>query len=186
MSDKNADATQADADADDQSQADTTTKATQADADETISLDEAKKLRSENASLRKRAKDAEMKAQAAESAKQQREEAEAKEQGKWEELAKKYEGEIDTLKQQIATRDQADVKATIAKKHGIPDDLIPMLQGETEDDIDASAKTVAKHLKVRESTDIDAGVKTQNGERKKAETDKKAFADPARWGLRQR
>ena len=186
MSDKNADATQADADADDQSQADTTSKATQADAEETISLDEAKKLRSEAAGLRKRLKDAETKAQAAEAAKQQREEAEAKEQGKWEEIAKKREGELADLNRKLAERDQADAKAAIAKKHGIPDDLVSLLQGETDDDIDASARTLAKHLKVRESTDIDAGVKTQNGERKKAETDKKAFADPTRWGLRPR
>jgi hypothetical protein len=52
------------ADADAQSQADTSTDtATQADAAETLSLDDAKKLRSEAQSLRKRLKDAESKVQ---------------------------------------------------------------------------------------------------------------------------
>ncbi len=60
------DATQADAES--QSQADTNDNAAQADATETISLDDAKKLRSEAQSLRKRLKDAESKVQAAEEA----------------------------------------------------------------------------------------------------------------------
>lgn len=69
MSDQQSDAPQADADA--QSQADiqnTDTTESQADTNPSISLDEAKKLRSEAAGLRKRLKDAESKVQAAEDA----------------------------------------------------------------------------------------------------------------------
>lgn len=66
MTDTESQASQADDAA--QSQADTTTQQSQADQPESISLDEAKKLRSEAASLRKRLKDAESKAQAAEDA----------------------------------------------------------------------------------------------------------------------
>lgn len=70
MSEQQSEATQAEAGA--QSQADTQStddSATQAEASqESISLDEAKKLRSEASSLRKRLKDAESKVQAAEEA----------------------------------------------------------------------------------------------------------------------
>lgn len=61
MTDAQADATQADADS--QSQADTSSDSPA--EQETISLDEARKLRSEASGLRKRLKDAETKAQAA-------------------------------------------------------------------------------------------------------------------------
>lgn len=118
-----------------------------------------------------------------EAEKKKRDEDKATENGEFEKLANDRAAEIEDLKQQIKDRDAKDTKAAIAKKHGIPDELIAMLQGETEDDIEASAKTVAKHLKVRDTTDIDAGEKSQTKSKDKT-PDKKAFADPARWGLR--
>lgn len=167
------DATQADADA--QSQADThADDATQAEASkETISLDEARKLRSEAASLRKRLKDAEDAAQAAA-------DADAKAKGEWEKIAQKRQEELDALKAQLAERDLRERKAAIAKAAGLPDDLADRLKGETDEDLETDAKALAKHLKAQDAPDTDAGKRTPTGLKK---PDKSAFADPARWGL---
>jgi len=117
-------------------------------------------------------------------AQQDREEAEAKEKGEWEKLAKDRADKIAELEAQLAERQTTDLKASIARKHSIPDDLIPLLQGESEDDIEASAKTLAKHVKQREAPDTDAGERTPAGAKKKAgEKNKANYADPAYWGL---
>lgn len=170
------DATQADADA--QSQADTTiADATRADASkETISLEEAKKLRSEAANLRKRLKDAEDAAQAAA-------DTEAKAKGEWEDIAKKREAELAEATRQLAERDMNDLKRTIAADEGLPVDLALRLQGDDEDALRTDAKALAKHLKVKDPGDTDAGDRTKPGQKK---PDKNAFADPARWGLGKR
>lgn len=163
MSDKNADATQADADADAQSQADTITTETQAESEETISLEKAKELRSEAANLRKRLKDAETKAQAAEKATKDREDTEAKEQGKWAEIAKKREDELNELTKKLAERDLSDLKRSVAAKNGLPDDLIDRLHGDTEEELSEDALKLAKLVKTREAPDTDADRRTTPG-----------------------
>lgn len=168
------DATQADAAA--QSQADThEDDATQADASkETISLDEARKLRSEAASLRKRLKDAEDAAQAAA-------DADAKAKGEWEKIAQKRQEELDALKAQLADRDLRDRKAAIAKAAKLPDDMADRLRGETDEELEADAKELAKHLRTQDAPENDTGERTPKGTKK---PDKGAWSDPARWGLR--
>lgn len=175
------DATQADAAT--QSQADTTHDATQADAEETISLDEARKMRAEAQSLRKRLKDAETKAQAAEENDRKARDAKAKEQGEWEKIAKDREAELEAIKADLAARDLNDRKTAIAKAAGLPDDLATRLQGETDEELEADAKGMAKLLRVQEAPENDAGERTPKGTKK---PDKNAWSDPAKWGLRQR
>lgn len=168
------DATQADADA--QSQADTTQDdATQADASkDTISLDEARKLRSEANNLRKRLKDAEDAAQAAAH-------AEAKKKGEWETVAKKLESELAEANQKLAERDLKDRRIAAAKAAKLPDDMADRLRGETDEELEADAKDLAKHLRTQEAPENDAGERTPRGTKK---PDKNAWSDPAKWGLR--
>ncbi len=172
MTDKNADATQADADADAQSQADTTTTETQVDSDDTISLEKAKELRSEAANLRKRLKDAENKAQAAEKATKDREDAEAQEQGKWQEIAKKRDDELSDIRKQLADRDLSDLKRSVATKHGIPDDLMDRLHGDTEETLTEDALKLAKLVVTRQApeTDADRRTTTRTSTKKQGDT----------------
>ncbi len=153
------DATQADATA--QSQADDD-NATQADAQETISLDEAKKLRSEAASLRKRLKDAETKAQAAEAKDRQAQEAKAKQKGEWEKVAQQRADDLAEAQRKLAERDLKDMKVAVAEKAGIPKDLVDLLTGTTVDELEAVAKTLAKHIAPRDAADTDAGKRSSS------------------------
>lgn len=185
MAESDAQATQVDASADDQSQVDTTSGESQEDSSrdsDTLTREQAKKLRSEAANLRQRLKDAEARAQAAEKAQRDRDEAEKREQGKWEEIAKAREDELAQLKRDIAERDLRDRKTAIAKAHDLPDEFVERLKGETDEELEADAKAIAKLLKIREVPDNDAGQRTPPGNKNR---DKKQFADPARWGLRQ-
>ncbi|MDQ3540260.1 MAG: hypothetical protein M3440_06185 [Chloroflexota bacterium] len=153
------DATQADAAP--QSQADDDT-ATQADAQETISLDEAKKLRSEAASLRKRLKDAETKAQAAEVKDRQAQEAKAKEQGEWEKVAQQRADDLAEAQRKLAERDLKDMKVAAAKKAGLPDDLVDRLAGTTAEELETDAKALAKHIAPRDAAETDAGKRSSS------------------------
>ena len=112
---------------------------------------------------------------------QEAEDAKAKEQGEWESIAAKRDEEIAELRKQIAERDQRDRRAAIAKAHNIPDELTGLLTGDTDEEMEEVAKSLAKHIAARSVPDNDAGERTPRGAKK---TDKSQFADPARWGLR--
>lgn len=134
-----------------------------------------KKAESEVKSLAKRIEDFERR-------ERERDEQAAKDQGKWEEIAKAREDELAQLKREIAERDLRDRKTAIAKAHDLPDEFVERLKGETDEELEADAKAIAKLLKIREVPDNDAGQRTPPGNKNR---DKKQFADPARWGLRQ-
>jgi hypothetical protein len=157
------DATQVDADA--QSQADTVLASeSQAESQpETISLEEAKKLRSEAASLRKRLRDAESKAQAAEEKDRAAAQAKAQEEGDFKKLYEDAQAKYADLEAQLKTRDLRDRKAAAARKHNLPDDLADRLSGQTDEELEADAKALAKHIAPRESVDNDAGKRSAAG-----------------------
>ena len=73
--------------------------------------------------------------------------------------------------------------STIAKTAGLPEDLADRQKGETDEELEADAKAMAKHLKAQDAPDNDAGKRTAPGLKK---PDKSAYADPARWGLQTR
>jgi hypothetical protein len=116
-----------------------------------------------------------------EKAQQERDTEAAKAKGEWETIAKQREDELAALKAQINDRDLRDRKTAIAKAAGLPDDLAGRLQGETDDELEADAKALAKHLKAQDAPDNDAGKRTAPGQKK---PDKSEFSNPAKWGLR--
>lgn len=156
------DATQADAES--QSQADTSNdRESQAESHaETISLDDARKLRSEAANLRKRLKDAESIAQAAETKQREAAEAKAKEEGDYKHLLEEREKELAELRDTLTSRDRDDLRATIARKHNLPEAAVKYLSGDDEDSIEASAKELAKLTARSEDVDTDSGKRTSN------------------------
>lgn len=58
----------------------------------------------------------------------------------------------DDLKASELTR----VRDKVALKHNLPDDIAELLKGDSEDDLEAHAKTLAKHVKTDKSADADA------------------------------
>ena len=118
----------------------------------------------------------------------------AKEQGKFEDLYKaeqakveKLEGKITELQDEIKEREKKDLRKKIASDHRLPDELVDRLQGETEEELVADAKALAKTFKVQEEgegetkgppsrkkpSDIDVGKGTRpirpTGERKESD-----------------
>jgi hypothetical protein len=99
---------------------------------ETISLEEAKKLRQEAHSLRRRMHEFEAKAKAEEDAKL----------SETERLRKK----LDEAQAALKAKELADMRLKAAKAAGLAEVLADRLQGETEDDLAVDALTLAKAM----------------------------------------
>ena len=107
--------------------------------------------------------DLEKRVAAFEQAQKDAEDAAAKEQGKWEEIAAKREQELADLRKQLADRDLADLRRTIARKHHLTDDALEFVIGEDEAAIEASVKKLAKLAAHREDVDTDSGKPNAGG-----------------------
>lgn len=77
--------------------------------------------------------------------------------GQFEKLATDRQAEIEDLKRQIAERDAQALRAKIAAKHKLPEELASRLQGESESDLEADAKALAKLVKPPVAPDTEAG-----------------------------
>ena len=139
------------------------------------------KVSEERRQARERAQKAEQELSKLQASQREAEEAKAKEEGKFKELLEAREKELEALKQDIAKRDLQARKAAIAKTHGIPDEFVDRLKGDTDEDLENDAKAVAKLLTKRDAPDTDGGAKTPAGVKKPNKSD---YSDPARWGLR--
>lgn len=80
--------------------------------------------------------------------------------GEWEKLAKDREAENAELKRMIDERDRQDRKRAAAKKHNLADEWIERLSGETDEDLDADAKALAKMVGSREAPETDTEKRT--------------------------
>lgn len=118
-----------------------------------------------------------------EKAQKDRDDADAKAKGEWEKVATERQQELDQLKADLAARDMRDRKIAAATAANLPKDMAERLRGETDEELEADAKELAKHLRTQEAPDNDAGERTPKGIKK---PDKNAWSDPAKWGLRQR
>jgi uncharacterized protein (DUF885 family) len=81
----------------------------------------------------------------------------AKDAGNYKELADKYEAEIETLREELESRDRQSLRERIAVKHKLPADLAIRLRGETEAELEDDAKTLAKLVTARPAPDTEAG-----------------------------
>ena len=85
--------------------------------------------------------------------------------GNWEKIAKDREDEINQLKADAAKRDLDDLKRRVGKHKdfNLPDDLIDLLRGETEDELRAHAKKLAAHVAKQDGPDTDSGKRGNGG-----------------------
>lgn len=109
--------------------------------------DEIKRLREESKQhrltareLEKRLKDFDAKAKAADD-----EKLVANQEGM--KLAEKYKAEAEAARTELAKLQLTALRERIARKNGLPDELAARLRGETEDEINADAVELAKHIK---------------------------------------
>lgn len=68
----------------------------------------------------------------------------AEDEGEWEKLAASRQKKIEELEADIAQRDLSILRATIAKKHNIPDDVIDLIDGDDEETLDNNARRLSK------------------------------------------
>jgi hypothetical protein len=104
--------------------------------------------------------DLEKRIAAFEQAQKDAEDAAAKESGKWEEIASKREQEANDLRAQLEARDREALRASIARKHRLPDDALEFVTGDDEAAIEASVKKLAKLAARDEDVDTDSGKRT--------------------------
>lgn len=107
-------------------------------------------------------------------------EAKAKEEGRYKELLEERERELREKEAQLADRDRQTWRLKAATKHGIPDDLVDRITGDSEEAMDADAKTLATFLKAKDAPDTDNGPRPP----RTPKADPKRYQDFAKWGLR--
>lgn len=110
---------------------------------------------------------------------------EAAEQGDYKTLYEELQGKHEEMEQSIAARDLKDRKQAIAKAAGLPAEMYDRLQGESDEDLKADAKAMAKLLATPDAPEIDTGNTAPGKPRRRAG---KGDADedlktPAAWGL---
>ena len=71
----------------------------------------------------------------------------AEQQGEYKKLYEDLRVEHDKLKDELDARDLMDRKRDIARQHGIPEEFVDRLRGDTDEEIEADAKEVAKAIK---------------------------------------
>lgn len=91
---------------------------------------------------------------------------EAKAKGEWEKVATDREAEIAQLKREKAELERRGLVAKVAARHRLPESLAGRLLGETEDEIEADAKAIAKELGARAAPETEAGAGTNGTSRK--------------------
>lgn len=114
-------------------------------------------------------------------AQKDRDDEEARKKGEWEKLAKDRETELADLKAKLAAQDRQAWRLKAAAKHGIPDELVNRISGDTEADMDDDAKALAKHLTGKAAPETDAGKQTAKASGK---PDPNRYQDFAKWGIR--
>lgn len=81
----------------------------------------------------------------------------AKEQGNFKALYEAEQVKRETLERDLETRDRADLVRRVAEKHKLPAAMAKRLTGETEADLDADAKDLAKLITTDRVVDTETG-----------------------------
>lgn len=121
-----------------------------------------------------------------ESVEQQARLDEAKKQGDYKTLYEAEKEKREALERDIADRERADKKRVIATKHGLPAEMASRLTGETDEELEADAKALAKLVKVPAPDDTDLGStgnrRRRSGGRRKDDNGPDPRS-PEAWGL---
>lgn len=118
----------------------------------------------------KRANDAEGKLAADAAAKAKAATKKAEDDGNWQKLADDRAAEVETLRTQLKERDRQALITRMAAKHKLPEAFAERLKGETEDELEADAKELAKHVGVRQAPDTEGGAGARSGSRTTQQT----------------
>lgn len=113
---------------------------------EAFSREYVQELRAENAQRRKEARELQKRLEELESTRKQVEEKELVENQKWQQLAEKREKELAELKAALETERINNMRVRIGSEFKLPAKLQARLQGNTEDEIRADAKSLAEEL----------------------------------------
>ena len=143
-----------------QPQAGTPTDKPQAGASsetEVVSLEEARKLRSEAQNLRTRLKALEKAEEDRERESKRQAEMAAEANAEWQQLAEQRKNRVEELERQIQQRELDLHRSAEGAKNRIPADLIPFIPGNTREEITAAAKVFAKHMVPPQAPDTEAG-----------------------------
>lgn len=84
--------------------------------------------------------------------------------GKWEEVAKGHEAEIERLKGDLAKRDYERDFDKAVREAKLPDDLVEFVRGDTYDEMLASAQKLAERVSRQDAPDNDTGKRSANGQ----------------------
>jgi ATPase subunit of ABC transporter with duplicated ATPase domains len=115
------------------------------------------KVRAEAATYRKNATDFEKAQQAAE-------EQRLREQNQWQKLAETYKADLDRITAERDAEHRKTLMAQAAVKHKLPAELAELLKGETEEELDAHAASLAKLIvPVAPNTETGRAGATGNG-----------------------
>ena len=113
----------------------------------------------------KRAKAAETELAKINAAKVTADEETAKRNGEFERL---YQAEIakrESTEKELATERRTALVGRVAAKHKLPEAFSERLRGETEEELEADAKELAKHVGVRHAPDTEGGAGSRSGVR---------------------
>lgn len=93
--------------------------------------------------------------------KKQADEAKLAQDNEWKTLAEQRQQEILDLNAKVAKQEQDALRSRIGAKHKLPEKLIDRIRGETEADMEADAKDLAKTVKAPDAPETDAGKGSQ-------------------------
>lgn len=97
-------------------------------------------------------------------------EAKAREEGKFKDLLDAREKELADLRADLARRELTEKRRAVARKYELPDDLADRLVGDTDEDMDADAKRLAKLFAREDGPDTDSGKRSATGTGSKKST----------------
>ena len=100
---------------------------------------------------------------------QQAEQVRLAEQGEYKTLHEQAEARARELEGEVQTLRLENLRASVAAKHKLPEDIGRLLQGDTKEQMDAHAVKLARHLAPPIAPDTEGGVRETAGARLVAE-----------------
>ena len=93
----------------------------------------------------------------------------AAEQGEYKTLHEQAEARARDLESEVQSLRMENLRASVAIKHKLPEDIGRLLQGDTKEAMDAHAVKLARHLAPPVAPDTEGGVREVSGSRSVAE-----------------
>lgn len=108
----------------------------------------------------------------------------AEEQGRYQDLYQKAQADLDAIAKQMRQMELSQMRAQVAAKFSLPDAIASRLQGETAEDMEADAKTLAAALPKPSAPNITSSSGSGAPPRPGAPTDEELREKAVRYGLK--